>query len=179
MTPLGLDMLSRLPEVFTDDPDMRAVIHCYAKEADRLREFAEQVRAQFFPATATEVGLPLWELSLNLTVAPDGKTVDDRRLIVLAYLRGIGASGTGADFEDTLDLLVPGWAYDEHDPGDPTLPVPIYTLRVLFPYGAGSSDFRRAEDLLRLIIPANLDLIVSSVAGGLLDDMQLDEDVLG
>lgn len=181
LTPLGEDMLERVPEVFMDDPDIRAVIHCHAKEAERLFSFAEVVRAQFFPSTATALALPLWEFSLNLTVAPDGKTEQDRRNIVLSYLRSVGSTGSGADFEAALTQLVPGWTYTEHDPDDADLAVavPPYTLRVLFPFASGSGDYRRAEALLRAITPANLNLVVSSVAGGQVDDLNLDEDVLG
>lgn len=172
-------MLDDLPPFLYDDPDVRAVIHCYARFADEADARAEEVRRQFFLDQA-DVLLGAWEASLGITVAPIGKTVAERRDLALTYLLSLAESSTGAEWEARLlDAVGSGYTYREHDADDPGSG-PAYTVTISLLVPASSETFRRAERLLRRMTPAHLDLIITSDTSGFqLDNSQLDQEPFG
>lgn len=179
ITDRGWAMLDDLPPVLREDPDVRAVIHCYAREFDRLALTAEEVRAQFFPTQAT-ILLRAWEASLQLTIDPVGWTDAERREEIALGLVRMVAGGTGGAWEERLAALVgAGFSYEEFDTQDPGNTVPAHTIRITLPYPPTSDRFARIERALTLITPANTDIILQSTAGFLLDESQLDQETFG
>lgn len=182
MTALGRSWLEQIPPILSEDPDVKAVLHVYSKEAERLASTLASLRLEMFPLTATALTMGIWEASFNLQIAPPGLTLTDRRQLVLTYAQSMLQGGDGADWVATVESLVgTGWSYDEHDPDDATLnlTVPIYTVRVLLPFPANTAQYERARQLVQAITPANIHLILSSSSGFFLDAGQLDADILG
>lgn len=179
MTPLGREWLDALPPTMREDPYVQAVIHADAVEKELQREWLERVRRNLIPATADEMGLPYWEALCRITVNPVGLTVEQRREKVDAAHRKLYAAPSGADWEiSALALLGNGFTYREYDPGDPTGPPPA-TVRVVIPFDPVSGSAREAEDFLRGITAAHLDLEVTYASGFILDRSELDQGTLG
>jgi hypothetical protein len=186
---VGLLTLARAAELSLDlppryrdgDPDIDAVVRCYAMEVDRQRVYVDSVVAQFFLRTADEIGLPLWEWLLGVTVAPVGQDVEQRRATIQAYRATLRSAGTGLWWEETVTRLVgPGWDYEEHVAGDATSP-PEGTIRLTLPFPPSSGRYAQTELLLRRITEAHLDIVLAgsgSGAGFFLDQSQLDQEEL-
>jgi hypothetical protein len=177
LTPLGVTFRSWLPVILRDSPDHLAVLHCCARELERLEAKIEQVRAQFFPQTA-DILLKVYEAELKTTIEPAGATLDERRQTVLAMLRKMKATPSGLDWQENVTRLIgAGWSYSEHDVDEPGSP-PAYTIRVELPFPPSSSRYAQVERLLRDITPAHLDLLVVFTGGFILDQSQLDQEAL-
>jgi hypothetical protein len=174
---LGVYWRDQLPVVLRWSPEHLAVVHAVTREVERLEDRIEQVRRQFFPQTA-DLLLKVWERQLGLTAEPEGVALDVRRRRVLEKLRQMYWAPTGLEWQDALTrLLGAGWTYEEHDPDDPGSP-PDYTLRITLPFAPDSSSYALAERMVRDIIPAHLDLILTFAGGFLLDSSQLDQEAL-
>lgn len=170
------EMLDGIPTVLRPAPEFESVQHVLGREFERFEARMAVVQAQFFPQTATEMGLPIWESLLRITPA-DSSTQAQRRENVIARLRQTSAGG--AEWEAGLTALIgPSWTYLEHDPGDDETPDP-YTVRVVVPFAPGSDTFVSIERRLREITPANTDLVILSVEGFLLDLSELDQEAFG
>lgn len=166
LTERGLAMLDDLPTVVRDDPHFRAVVHCYAREFDRLEELATQLRDGFIPESATPLTLPAWELLLR--IAPTG-TEEERRNRVLAALPALFGDPSGLSWEDGVTALVgPGWEYTED--------TATFTLNLVLP--VLPPELPQLEAVIREFTPAHLDLVLASSAGFLLDQSQLDQEGL-
>lgn len=178
LTDLGREFRDMAPVIFRDSPEHLAVWHATAKELERLEAAIETVRAQFFPQTA-DVLLGVYEGELGITIGgPPGATLDERRNLVLTYLRKLAGTPAGADWVENVTRLVgAGWTYEEHDPDDPTSP-PAYTLRIHLPFPPSSGRYAQAENLIRDITPAHLDIVLSYTGGFLLDQSQMDQETL-
>jgi hypothetical protein len=112
LTDLGRRLRDSLPSWLREDPDMRAVYHCYAMEAERQREMAREVRDNFIPGRLTEFGLAWWEAILGMpTVLSEPEVV--RRAAVLSRLLASVPDSRGLSWEEQLALLVPGATYAE------------------------------------------------------------------
>lgn len=169
-------MLDSLPTVLRPAPEFESVQHVLGREFDRFESQMGAVQAQFFPQSATEMGLPVWESLLRIT-PPAGATQASRRENVIALLRQ--SSAGGVEWEAGVTALAgPSWAYLEHEPGDAASPDP-YTVRVVVPFAPGSDTFLALERRLREITPANTDLVVVSVEGFLLDLSEMDQEAFG
>lgn len=179
LTERGEEMLRDLPPFFYEDPDWRAVIHCYAMESERLEGHVEEVRAQFFPQQAT-VLLRAWEATFDLTVAPLGLTEEQRReQIALALIRMVASEG-GEDWEAFVERLTgAGYTYEEFDPQVPSNTVPAHTIRVTLPFPPSSDTYQRIQRALLAGTPANTDIIVQSGGGFTLDQDSLDSETFG
>lgn len=176
LTERGREWLESLPVPLRDDPDVQAVIHVQAREADRREEYLTAILDGFFPQRAAELGLRMWEVLLRLRVAPPGWTVQQRRDAVLAALRSLPEPQTGRGWERTAEKLVgQGFTYQEHDPAAPAEPPP-YTILVELPFPAGAPQFEFARTVLRRITPAAWSLTITSGEGFTLDRSQLDQD---
>lgn len=180
-SPLAVEHLNDLPPFLHADPDIRAVIYCHAKEAERQEATLRALQRELNPLTATEVGLPWWETLLRLTVDPPGWTVQQRRDTVIAYLRKSRSSPHGQDWVANItDLVGPSWTYSEHDPDDPANSPAEYTVRVTLPWEPAAGEFIRTEALIRAKTPAHLDVELTYDTGGFpLDIGGLDVDALG
>lgn len=184
MAPLTLteharELLDDIPPQLREDPDVRAVLYCYAKEAALLDAAAEHVRDQFFPSTADAL-LPAWEAILGLAINPVGRTVAQRRDDVTAAVLRSVTSGSGRSWEaDMLTLAGAGVSYQEFDRQDTGNPVAAHTIRVTVPYPPGSDTFLLVARLLREITPANTAIQLQSTAGFRLDASQLDQQAFG
>lgn len=180
-SPRAVEHLNDLPWFLQRDPDIRGIVYCHAKEAERQEETLDALQRELNPLTATEVGLPWWETLLRLTVDPPGKTVQERRDIVVAFLRKSRSSPHGRDWvANVTDLVGTAWSYMEHDPDDPDDTPDEYTVRITLPWEPAAGEFIRTEALLRSITPAHLDVELTYDPGGFpLDIGELDVDVLG
>lgn len=175
LTDLSRTYISWLPTALQRSPEHRATCHARAKEIERLEGRIHEVRAQFFPTTATTL-LGLWERLLKLTIEPAGKTLAERRTLVLVTLRAVASSPEGRRWvANVTSLAGAGWTYQEHIPGDGTTP-PENTVRIVLPYPPGSLLYQQLERLIREITPAHLDLIVTFSGGFVLDQSQLDQE---
>lgn len=175
ITERGRELLADLPPMYRDDPDIQAVITCYARESERVDDSIIELRNQLFPHLADTL-LKAWEALVGTTLEPAGQTVEERRQLVLALLRRLRASAEGREWEDDVTALVgPGWSYEEHIPGDVTSP-PADTLRIVLPFPPTSGSFAQIEAELRDITPAHVDLIVTSAGGFYLDSSQMDQE---
>lgn len=177
--PLAVEHLNDLPPFLRDDPDIRAIVYCHAKEAERQEQRLDELLAELFPQSATEVGLPWWETLMRITVEPEGLTVEERRETVIAYLRKLRGEAGGEEWiANVTSLIGPTWSYVEHDPDDPTSSPPPYTVRVSVPFEPGVGEFAATERLIREITPAHLDIELVYSGGFLLDIGELDEQTL-
>jgi hypothetical protein len=178
LTALGLAMLLDLPPVLQRSTDYQAIIHPIARELEALEATIEQLRAQFNPATA-DILLPAWEYMVKLPVGGAGSSIDQRRQKLIARLRKVEGQSEGREWEAQITELVgPGWAYEEHDTGDPTSPA-ANVIRITLPFLPSSPSYQEAIDQIREITPAHLSLSFSSAAGFVLDESELDRDSFG
>lgn len=119
VTALGWEMINDLPPVFRGDPTIRAILHVQAREAERRRQYIEQVRSELIPQLAGDKGLAIYEYILGLRVQP-AIPLEERRAAVLGFLRG-GVS-TGDEWVAALDRILPaGWSWETYLP-DPWRP---------------------------------------------------------
>lgn len=177
LTPLGLEMLDSLPPAVRDDPDYLAVIHCYARETERIDETIEGLRAEFNPVTATETGLTAFELLLRLPAG--GDTVEGRRIRVRDRLASLFADASGVNWILRVSGRIgSSWSYEEHVPGDAGSP-PAQTLRILLPFDATAPEWAEATRAVREETPSELDLIFVSTGGFRLDVSEMDSDGMG
>lgn len=172
-------MQAQLPPVLRNSYDYLAVINALAKELELLEASIEIVRAQFNPLTA-DVLLNAWEWELKLPVGGGGATTDVRRANVLARLRKVLSGGEGREWQDTIsELLGPGWSYLEHDPAHPTNPPAAGVILITVPFPSGSSRFIEAQNQIRDITDAHLEIDFQSTASFDLDVSELDVNQFG
>ncbi|MGH2939839.1 MAG: putative phage tail protein [Solirubrobacterales bacterium] len=169
LTPLGERMLRRLPGWFQDDPDVRAVIHCKAKEKERQLAMAAQIRDDCIPLRASSRGLEWFEMYYELPVNPPGYTVEQRRTIILGHVKRDPPISSGRSWQEEVTALVGGgWTYEEHSAE--------FKVSIKVPFPPGSDPF----EILRIRIPrlpswpCHLELELSSTEGFILDHSQLD-----
>lgn len=114
ITALGQEMIDDLPPVFRADPTLRAILHVQAKEAERRREYINQVRNEVIPQLAGDTGLAIYEYILGLNVQA-GQTLEERRTSVMGFLQGVVT--TGEEWVAALDRILPvGWSFEEYAP---------------------------------------------------------------
>jgi hypothetical protein len=179
LSPLGLAMVAQLPPQLRGSYDYLAVINALSKELELLEAAIEVVRAQSNPATA-DVLLDAWEWQLKLPVGGTaGATVAQRRADVLTRLRKVLSSGEGREWESTITSIVgPGWSYLEHDPADSGSPTDG-VIQIIVPFASGSSKFIEAQDQIRDITDAHLEIQFESSSQFELDVSELDQSEFG
>jgi uncharacterized protein DUF2313 len=178
LTPLGQKFRDSAPVILRDDPDYLGIWHADARELERLAVKIELVRSNFFPQTA-DLLLKVWEVQVGTTIAPAGKTLDERRQIVAAKLLQMSGDMSGLGWQANLTALIgDSWTYEEHIPGDGASP-PENTIRVRLPFPPDSGRYRLVEDMLREITDAHVDIVLVSMGGFLLDQSQMDQEGLG
>lgn len=171
-------MLDALPPPLRGSYDYIAVIHAYARELDLLEAAAETVRAQLNPATA-DLLLEAWEYELRLPVGGAGADIPTRQARVLARLRVVLSGGEGREWEDALTgILGIGWTYLEHDPADPSSPAPG-VIKITVPWPSGTSRFIEAQNQVRDLTDAHLEVEFDSSTPFLLDSSEMDSAEFG
>lgn len=172
MTDLGWELLETLPPVLRGDPDMRAIIHCQAKEAERVEGAIEFVRAQANPLTAGDVGLMWWAALLR--VPSIGVPEAELRTAVINRIRAYEVDPAGAAWVTRVSKRIgtEAWSYEENEP-DPQ------TIRVFLPYAPGSLAFQNARRAIEEETPSEQELVFVSSGGFILDQSQMDVEGLG
>jgi hypothetical protein len=176
----AVKLRDQLPPVLRDDPDIRAVLYCHAREADLLEAQVNVTRDLFFVSRANDQGLAWLERLLRITERPPETTLEERRALVSAGLQRLAAAPTGLDWVASVTKIVgPGWDYREHDPDSVAIDnPPEYTVRVILPFPPSGGAYARIERILREITPWHLDIQVTSSEGFFLDESQLDQELL-
>jgi Uncharacterized protein conserved in bacteria (DUF2313). len=166
LTALDFELIDELPTWIRDDPDVRAVLHCFAKESERQREMAQAIRDDCIPIRAASRGLGWWERYFGLTVEPEGWTLEQRRSVILDRLRREPPLGSGLSWQAAITAL--GCTYEEHaDEAKVTILAP-------FPPGSEALAFVK-EQVPRLPSwPCHLEPDIISVEGFVLDLSELD-----
>jgi hypothetical protein len=177
ITDLGWELLEMIPPVLRDDPDVRAVIHCHAREAEYAEGKIEELRNQISPLTATARGLRFWELLLRL---PDGSANPDaaRRTRILERYAALEGDPSARSWVDRVTgrIGTGEWSYVEHgeDPG-----VPTQTLWITLPWPAASVAYNAAIEAIRDETPSELELAFFSSDAGLFDVGEFDVSIFG
>jgi hypothetical protein len=146
------EMLAMLPPYEDEDENVISAIQAAAMEIERLDDAGEAFMHKIIPINADEEfkTLSMWEALLNLTVAPAGVSVEERRNYMLSRLRSRSVS-RGSEWIDRLsDVLGSGWSHQEG-------PTP-YTVSLRVPYSAGGQRID-VSGFARLITPAHLDIL--------------------
>jgi hypothetical protein len=171
LTPAATERLQELPGWAQSAPEHQALCQVFAKEGDRQRALAAEIRDGMIPISANALTLPLWETLLKLTVNPVGLSVPERRTLVLTRLLQVPPDPSGKTWEAQVTaFLGPGWTYDEEEP---------QIIRVKVPFSEGSSEFLQAKRILELKRPAAWFLIVEAGEFFILDQSKLDEQEFG
>jgi hypothetical protein len=164
------ERLRELPGWAQSAPEHKALCQVFAKEGERQRAAAREIRDGMIAAHANALTLPLWETLLKLTVNPSGATVLERRSRVLAALAAAPADPSGLTFNERLTAFIgPGWTMEEEG----------LTLHFTVPYPPGSPEFQLAKRVIERERPAHLAVIVDSSQGFILDLSELDEETFG
>lgn len=173
ITPLGWELIGRLPPMFRDDPDIRAIMHCTAKAAERKVDAVEYIRRQANPLTADPQGLAWWAGVLHIGL-DTGATVEEQRLVIVNRYRAfeVDAAGSAWVVRVTARIGTSSWTYEENTP-DPS------TITFHLPYGAGSQPFLNAERVIREETPSEQALVFVSTGGFILDESQMDVEGMG
>lgn len=170
ITALGHQLLDDLPPRVREDPDIKAVVHCYAKESERQQEMAERVRDNLMVRRIDELGIPWWERLYKLP-DPGGMNTEERRSRVVARAARTAPRVSAGEFVEDMNALVGSgsWSYEEEYPA----------IRVATAFAPGSEAYLRLEAQIRGLtsFPAHLDIILESAEGFILDQSQLDQDV--
>jgi hypothetical protein len=104
------DVVDSLPTLMRRDPTIRAIQNCSAYELTRLAKLIEVAKANMFPQTATEL-IPLFEAFWNIAPNPQ-LTTQQRRDVLIAHLRRVTTTGSGAEWEQNMsDLFGSQWTY--------------------------------------------------------------------
>lgn len=177
---LGLEWLADQPPILQDSNHVQGIINAYTKEAQMIQDRIDSLILELYPQTATAVGLPFFEAILGLTINPVGASVTDRRALVMAHFLA-RPTAAGSEFQAALMLLIgASYTYAEHDPPEGNGGSPVAsTILITLPFPSSSSLYAQARSLVRLIMPAHIDLVVTSSTGFQLDAGTLDNDVLG
>lgn len=179
ITPLGWAMIDSLPPILREDPDYRALMHCAAREIERVEATIEDVRTQLIPVNATDLGLQAWEHLLRLPVAPSGETIEVRQITVANRLAALGGDPAGTDWVRRMNRRLGNvaWSYEEHQPGVGGTPA-AQTLRIRLPFVVNSEPWNQAVKAFREETPSELALTFLGEGGFILDASQLDLDTL-
>lgn len=152
---LYFEMLEDLPPFLRDDPDIQASLLVQANELTRIQDRLDAIIAQFWPQSATNQ-MPIWEKTLGLA-ADDQLTIEQRQQRALAFIAQAASSSSGASWEQNVTALVgENWDYNTSFSG-PTARTVIVTI----PFASGSSQAAYLRKLLRIIVPANMDIEVT------------------
>ena len=175
LTPLGREMLARLPAFLRRDPDVMGVIHPQARELERLEERLRLIQRNLFAALAEEM-LPLWQAIVGTTSDPPGQSIAQQQETVKAFLQTLLTSATGLHWRKLLTTaLGTGYTYKVHH--DEPIIDPL-TVVVVIPWEEGSSLHGAALLFARRVTQAHVELTVTEGEGFVLDQSLLDDTVL-
>jgi uncharacterized protein YmfQ (DUF2313 family) len=166
-------MFEVLPPYYEGDDTMEAILDALGVEIERIDDFLEGFRFKTFPQNADDEfrTLGIWESRLGLPVEPAGQTIEQRRDLVLARLRGRNAS-SGADWVEALSTAMGGTALNyEEGPA-------AYTITIYLPFSSGSYNSVLVQSLARAITPAHLEIAVVFNQGFIVGEGRVGEDRL-
>lgn len=151
-----------LPAWAREDPDLKAVMHCYAQESDRVMDRARTVRDALIPARTNPTGFPLWERVYGLPA----DLPDDERAVEIrsAQQRSVPNAAGSAWEAQVARVLGPGWSYEEDSAA--------FTITITTLIAPGDPLLLRVQRMIRLFTPAHLDIVI--IAGGAGGGFQLD-----
>jgi hypothetical protein len=156
-------MKAAVPPYLATEQFVVQAFGAFANELERANVTAEAIRDGLIPSLATDTykGLSMLEAQLGLPIAPAGYTDDQRRALILAWIKA-RSGGTGAAWVALMTLAFGGnpWSYQE----GPT----NFEVTVNIPFGSGTLTAQQALVLTRAITPAHLDVIASYGTGFLL-----------
>lgn len=118
LTELGRDFVNQLPVVLREDPDYLSLMHCSAREVERIESAIEWARAQANPLTADAWGLEQWARLLKLPLT-QGELLAVQREKVVARFRALIADPSEAAWVARVsELLGAGthWTYERFVP---------------------------------------------------------------
>lgn len=166
-------MLATIPSYYDGNSFVEGFLDALGRELQRIEDRYNAIRTGLFPQTADDTYklLSLWELLLNLPVAPLGVTVTVRRNLVLASLNGRSLS-SGAAWVATLNQAMGGtpWTYQE-GPGS-------YQVTIYFPFSSTSFNSVQVQQLARGLTPAHIDLAAAYNEGFIVGEGRVGEDRL-
>jgi hypothetical protein len=163
--PSPADLLADVPQFERQSYEIQAVLRVVGLELARIEAALIALTQNWFPITA-DLLLTRFEAILGLPVNPPTESLQQRRNIVLAYMRHLRTEGRGLDWIATITALCgTNWNYREHIPGDPTSP-PAYSVDVNIPMVLA----RVGWNLVRDVTPAHLVINGGYVEGFLVDD---------
>lgn len=145
------------PEL-SDDPIVQMAMQAIANELDRLEDAAIALRDGFFPTTAVDPALSLYERGFDLPVAPPGQTIEARRALVAAHFRK-RIAGSGLDWEMALTQAMgtTEYAYSE-GPGP-------YQITIRYGFSPGAPTAAAVRAFAREITPAHIEVLASYSQG--------------
>lgn len=109
-------MLAQYPPFLRKDPDIVAVNSVAALELDRIEAAMDELIANFTPQNA-DLFLHFWEYLFKLPTNPPSKTLEQRRVTVVTFLRRLAQGGAGLNWVARLiDLIGSNWTYIVHTP---------------------------------------------------------------
>lgn len=164
----GEEMLETVGWLLRDDPQVQAALGVIGREITRFEEIVTRVRLQMHPVYATdEFGLlSMWEALLGLPVAQAAASEDQRRGIVIAWLRGLqSSSGLAWEAALTQALGTSTWFYTEN-----TGP---YEITIQMPFEVATVGAQQVETLARAITPAHIDIAFTYGGGFIIGQSEI------
>lgn len=110
----GAELLALTPYILHEDPQIAGTFAAMGHESERLEEARLAMIAGAFPIEAEDPYLALWERTLELPVEPEGRTLEQRRLSVLTFLRRLANSQQALVWRERLEELLTTFKYSVH-----------------------------------------------------------------
>lgn len=153
-------LLGDIQPELADDPIVQMALQAVANELDRVDQAAQSLRDGFFPTTATDPALSLYEEAFGLPVAPPTQTLDQRRALVIAHFRK-RIAGSGLDWEAALTQAMGTTQYTYFEG-----PLP-YQVTITYGFVAGAPTAQAVQAFAREITPAHV-RVLAAYSGGFL-----------
>lgn len=169
LTDRALDFLDMLPPWTHGDPNIQAAIQVMSNEVERIDAKMEEVVNGYFPFLADQY-LYLWEASLGLATNLS-LSVTQRQMRVLAFLQRMHNSVPGSTWVTNVTALIgTTWTWTRH----PTGSVPVNTLQINLPYTSTSPQATDLIALLRILTPAEVDIVINYGDGFIIEQSQIE-----
>lgn len=165
-------LLDNLPAYHATSLYSTTALNALGAELGRIQDFLDTVQLGFFPQNADDTYgmLSLWEVMLELPVAPSALTLATRQARVLGTIyRQVGA---GSDWGAALTTFLGSsdWSVQENFPLSSE-------IEVLIP-SSSSFSVGQVTQFLRAITPAHLGIVVGNVGGFIVDVSDVDAGVI-
>lgn len=144
----GNRMMNYLPRYWWENVEMKQILQAQGFSIDILLKELQRIFTDAFIMTASEERVSEWELDLE--IAPNGRTLEQRRQYVLSKLRGVGKLN-----EEKIKGIV--YAFTSGG-AIVTFSDSTIWVKVLPPNNGGTFLFPDIERTLKPMIPAHLGL---------------------